>query len=85
MWSTLKKIVEAELADSTSQAADSVTLRFLSLAPRVARLNQAVRAGLEASSSAEADTDTDVLANAVAGTAADCTAGARSSGNRKLR
>ena len=57
MWSTLKKIAEAELADSTSKAADSVTLRFLSLAPRVSRLNQAVRVGLVASSSAEAETD----------------------------
>ena len=54
MWSTLKKIAEAELADSNNQAADSVTLRFLSLAPRVARLNHAVRVGLGGGSSAEA-------------------------------
>ena len=54
MWSTLKKIAEAELADSNNQAADSVTLRFLSLAPRVARLNHAVRVGLGGDSSAEA-------------------------------
>ena len=46
MWTTLQKIAEAELADSSNQAADSITLRFLSLAPRVARLNQAVRCGL---------------------------------------
>lgn len=57
MWSTLKKIAEAELADSTSKAADFVTLRFLSLAPRVARLNQAVHVGLVAGSSAKADAD----------------------------
>ena len=54
MWSTLKKIAEAELADSNNQAADSVTLRFLSLAPRVARLNHAVQVGLGGGSSAEA-------------------------------
>ena len=46
MWTTLQKIAEAELADSSSHAADSIALRFLSLAPRVARLNQAVRCGL---------------------------------------
>lgn len=54
MWSTLRKIAEAELADSTSQAADSVTLRFLSLAPRVERLNDAVRFGLSSGRSGEA-------------------------------
>ena len=57
MWSTLKKIAQAELADSSSQATDSVTLRFLSLAPRIARLNTAVRVGLLASSCAEASAE----------------------------
>lgn len=55
MWDTLKKIAQAELADNADQAMDSVTLRFLSLAPRIACLNKAVRIGLMTSSSAEAD------------------------------
>ncbi|DBA68383.1 TPA: hypothetical protein ACH3X2_013687 [Trebouxia sp. C0005] len=54
MWTTLKKIAEAELADSTNQPQDSVTRRFLSLAPRVARLNDAVRLGLMSGSCGEA-------------------------------
>lgn len=57
MWGTLKKIAQAELAPSSNQATDSVTLRFLSLAPRVARLNKAVHDGLVASGCAEADAE----------------------------
>lgn len=55
MWATLKGIAQAELTDSSNQAAGSVTLRFLSLAPRIAHLNQAVHNGLVASGCAEAD------------------------------
>lgn len=56
MWSTLKRIAQAELGDNPNpnQAADLVTLRFLSLAPRIACLNKAVRIGLTASGSAGA-------------------------------
>ena len=57
MWGTLKKMAQAELAHKSNQATDSVTLRFLSLAPRVARLNKAVHDGLVASGCAEADAD----------------------------
>ena len=55
MWGTLKRIAQAELSHSSNQAPDSVTLRFLSLAPRIARLNKAVYDGLVASSCAAAD------------------------------
>ena len=57
MWGTLKQIAQAELAHSSNQAPDSVTLRFLSLAPRVARLNKAVHDGLAASGYAAADAE----------------------------
>lgn len=67
MWSTLRKIAEAELADSTSQAADSVTLRFLSLVPRVERLNDAVRFGLASGRSGEAAGEADGAAEVTAG------------------
>ncbi len=67
MWSTLKKIAEAELADSTNQAADSVTVRFLSLAPRVARLNHAVRIGLTSSDPGEGIAEADRAAEVAAG------------------
>jgi len=66
MWTTLKKIAEAELADSTNQAQDSVTRRFLSLAPRVARLNDAVRLGLMSGSCGEAAAKGDAAAEAAA-------------------
>ena len=57
MWDTLKKIAQAELAPNTNQATNSVMLCFLSLAPRVARLNKAVHDGLVASSCVEADAE----------------------------
>ncbi|KAL0048855.1 hypothetical protein WJX82_001004 [Trebouxia sp. C0006] len=66
MWTTLKKIAEAELADSTNQAQDSVTRRFLSLAPRVARLIDAVRLGLMSGSCGEAAAEGDAAAEAAA-------------------
>lgn len=66
MWTTLKKIAEAELADSTNQAQDSVTRRFLSLAPRVARLNDVVRLGLMSGSCGEADGAAEAAAEAAA-------------------
>jgi len=66
MWTTLKKIAEAEVADSTNQAQDSVTRRFLSLAPRVARLNEAVRLGLMSGSCGEAAAEADGAAEAAA-------------------
>ncbi len=66
MWNTLKKIAEAELADSTNQSQDSVTRRFLSLAPRVARLNDAVRLGLMSGSCGEAAAEADGAAEAAA-------------------
>ena len=67
MWSTLRKIAEAELADSTDQAAHSVTLRFLSLAPRVERLNEAVRFGLASGRSGEAAAEAAGAAEVTAG------------------
>ncbi len=66
MWTTLKKLAEAELADSTNQAQDSVTQRFLNLAPRVARLNDAVRFGLSSGSCGEAAAEGDAAAEAAA-------------------
>ena len=63
MWTTLKKIAEAELANSTNQAQDSVTRRFLSLAPRVARLNDAVCLGLMSGSCGEAAAKGDAAAD----------------------
>lgn len=46
MWAMLKRIAQQECAESASPAADSVILRFLSLAPRVTSLNAAVKAAL---------------------------------------
>ena len=71
MWSTLQKIAEAELADSTNQAADSITLRFLSLAPRIARLNEAVRHGLMSSDHDTAAAEGETAVEAAGGQAGD--------------
>lgn len=48
MWAMLKQIAQQECSEGAGSgpAPDSVTLRFLSLAPRVASLNAAVKAAL---------------------------------------
>ena len=46
MWAMLKQIAQQECLEGSGPAPDSVTLRFLSLAPRVASLNAAVKAAL---------------------------------------
>lgn len=66
MWTTLKRIAQAEVANSSNQATGSVTLCFLSLAPRIAHLNQAVHNGLVASGCAEADAQGAAVADGLA-------------------
>ena len=72
MWRMLKKIAEAELSESANHATDSVNLCFLSLAPRVARLNEAVHVGLMNSRFADSVDAHDSAEDAAAEVPASC-------------